>query len=99
MKKIVIVLGLAAVLGLGITYVYAQGPGYGSTGWGHGKWFSSAPERGPMFQESHQSFNNGETQFRSGWGMGTGFMHDSRMGYNYGGGHGYEVRRGYRECY
>ena len=40
MRKLVVALGLVAVVVLGITYVNAQGPGYGRSGLGYGKWSS-----------------------------------------------------------
>jgi hypothetical protein len=83
MKKMVISLGLAVVLGFGITYVYGQGPGYRSIGGAHWRWSSSAAERGSRFQGSDQRPNNGMAQFGSGRGKGTGFLDGSRMGYGF----------------
>jgi hypothetical protein len=37
MRKLVVALALVVVAVLGITYVYAQGPGYGRIGWGYEK--------------------------------------------------------------
>jgi hypothetical protein len=99
MKKMMIVLGLVVAVVLGITYVYAQGPGYGRTGWGHGKWSSSTPEQGTRFQELRQSFNDGMVQFGPGWGIGPGFIGGHTMGYGYGRGRGYGMGRGYGRCY
>src|SRR3989304_3854198 len=67
MKKTIIALGLGALMLLGVTYVYAQGPGFGPghrTGWGHGKWSSLTPEQQTKFQELRQKFNDETTQLR-----------------------------------
>jgi Spy/CpxP family protein refolding chaperone len=64
MRKMVIVLGLVAVVVLGITYVYAQSSGYGRTGWGYGKWSSLTPEQGTKLQELRQKFNDETGQLR-----------------------------------
>jgi Spy/CpxP family protein refolding chaperone len=52
---------------LGVTYVYAQGPGFGPghrTGWGPGKGSSLTPEQQAKFQELRQKFNDETTQLR-----------------------------------
>ena len=64
MRKMVIVLGLVAVVVLGITYVYAQNPGYGRMGWSYGKWSSLAPEQETKLQDLRQKFNDETTQLR-----------------------------------
>jgi len=59
MKKIVVVLGLVAVLVLGVAYAYAQGPGFGPghrPGWGQEKWSSLTPEQQTKFQELRRKF-------------------------------------------
>jgi Spy/CpxP family protein refolding chaperone len=62
MIKMAILLGLVAVVVLGITYVYAQNPGYGRTGWGYGKWSSLTPEQGTRLQDLRQKFNDETAQ-------------------------------------
>jgi Spy/CpxP family protein refolding chaperone len=64
MKKIVMVLGLAVAVVLGITYVYAQSPGYGRAEWGYGKWSSLTLEQGTQLQELRQKFNDETAQLR-----------------------------------
>jgi Spy/CpxP family protein refolding chaperone len=64
MKKRVMVLGLVAAVVLGITYVYAQSPGYGRAGWGYEKWSSLTPEQGTKLQELRQKFNDETAQLR-----------------------------------
>lgn len=64
MRKTVIALGLVAVVALGITYVYAQSPGYGRTGWGYGKWSSLTAEQGTNLQELRQKFDDETAQLR-----------------------------------
>jgi hypothetical protein len=99
MKRMMIVLGLVAVVALSITYVYAQGSGYGRTGWGHARWSSSTLEQGTTVQEPRQSFNDGMTRFGPDWGMGPGLVGGHMMSYGFGRGHGYEMGRGYGRCY
>jgi Spy/CpxP family protein refolding chaperone len=65
MKKMAIVLGLVAVVVLGITYVYARSPVYGRMGWGYGKWSSLTPEQETKLQELRQKFNDETAQLRS----------------------------------
>ena len=62
MRKLVVALGLVAVVVLGITYVHAQGPGYGRSGWGYEKWSSLTPEQRTKFQELRQKFNDETAQ-------------------------------------
>jgi len=65
MKKTLLALSLATVLILGVTYVYAQGPGFGpghrgmasQESWGPEKWSSLTPEQKTKFQELRQKFN------------------------------------------
>ena len=64
MRKLVVALGLAAVVVLGVSYVYAQGPGYGRMGWGYEKWPSLTPEQKTKFQELRQKFNDETAQLR-----------------------------------
>ncbi len=72
MKKTLLALSLVTVLILGVTYVYAQGPGHG-LGWrGEHCWesgdpekFSSlTPEQKAKFQELRQKFNDETAQLR-----------------------------------
>jgi len=59
MKKTVVVLGLVAVMVLGVAYAYAQGPGSGPghrPGWGQDKWSSLTPEQQTKFQELRRKF-------------------------------------------
>ena len=65
MKKTIIVLGMVAVMLFGVAYVYAQGPGYGRMGWGHGKWSSLTPEQQTKFQELRKKFTDDTAQLRS----------------------------------
>jgi hypothetical protein len=99
MRKMMIGLGLVAVMVFVVSYVYAQGPAYGRTGWGYGKWSSSTPEQGATFQEQRQGFNNWTARFGSGWGMGPGFDGGHMMDYRYGRGRGYGMAPGYGRCY
>jgi Spy/CpxP family protein refolding chaperone len=64
MRKLVVASALVAVVVLGITYVYAQGPGYGRMGWGYEKWSSSTPEQRTKFQELRQKFDDETAQLR-----------------------------------
>ena len=72
MKKTLLVLSLATVLLLGVTYVYAQGPGFGpghrgmasQESWGPGKWSSLTPEQKTKFQELRQKFNEETAQLK-----------------------------------
>jgi Spy/CpxP family protein refolding chaperone len=59
MKKTIIALGLGALMLLGVTYVYAQGAGFGPgrrMDWGHEKWSSLTPEQQTKFQELRRKF-------------------------------------------
>ncbi len=67
MKKTIVVLGLAAIMVLGVAYAYAQGPGFGPRprpGWGQEKWSSLTPEQQTKFQELRQRFNDETAQLR-----------------------------------
>jgi zinc resistance-associated protein len=69
MKKTVVVLGLVAVMVLGVAYAFAQGPGQGAgpgrrPGWGQEKWSSLTPEQQTKFQELRQKFNDETAQLR-----------------------------------
>jgi Spy/CpxP family protein refolding chaperone len=59
MKKKVVVLGLVALMVLGVAYAFAQGPGSGPgprPGWGQEKWSSLTPEQKTKFQELRRKF-------------------------------------------
>jgi Spy/CpxP family protein refolding chaperone len=62
MKKMIITLGLAVVMLLGVTYVYAQGPGMGpghrgmQESWGPGKDYPLTPEQKTKLQELRRKF-------------------------------------------
>jgi Spy/CpxP family protein refolding chaperone len=62
MKKTIVLLGLVALMVLGVTYVYAQGPGMGPghrgmhESWNHGKDYPSTPEQKTKFQELGRKF-------------------------------------------
>jgi Spy/CpxP family protein refolding chaperone len=64
MRKLVVALGLVAVVVLVGTYVYAQGPEYGRTGWGYEKWSSLTPEQRTRSQELRQKFNDETAKLR-----------------------------------
>ena len=69
MKKTVVVLGLVAVMALGVAYAFAQGPESGSgpgrrPGWGQEKWSSLTPEQQTKYQELRQKFNDETAQLR-----------------------------------
>jgi Spy/CpxP family protein refolding chaperone len=65
MKKKLIVLGLVVVMVLGVTYVYARGPGYGPDPKGEDwKGLSLTPEQKTKFQELRQKFNDETAQLR-----------------------------------
>ena len=64
MKKAIIALGLVMVMFFGVSYVYAQDPGDGSShgwmhgekSWGQGKELNLTPEQKARFQELHRKF-------------------------------------------
>ncbi|MEI9478527.1 MAG: Spy/CpxP family protein refolding chaperone [Deltaproteobacteria bacterium] len=71
MKKMIIVLGLVAVLIVGTTYVSAQGPGYGpgpgrmgQGNRGHQKGLDLTPEQRTKLQELRRKFNDETAQLR-----------------------------------
>ena len=72
MKKTIIALGLVAVMVLGVTYAFAQGPGYGpghrmmhgQEQWGSGKGSSLTPEQNTKFQELRRKFIEETAQLR-----------------------------------
>src|SRR4030042_1596540 len=74
MKKMIIeVLGLVAVMIVGITYVFAQGPGYGrgpgrmgQGNWGFQKGLNLTPEQRTKLLELHRKFNDETDQLREG---------------------------------
>jgi len=72
MKKTLLALSLITVLILGVTYVYAQGPGHGP-GWrgengresgDRGKFSNLTPEQKAKFQELRRKFNDETAQLR-----------------------------------
>ena len=72
MKKKMVALLLVALMFLGVTYVYAQGPGFGQghgmmhrqEQWGPGKGSSLTPEQKAKFQELRRKFNEETAQLR-----------------------------------
>jgi Spy/CpxP family protein refolding chaperone len=69
MKKRVVIIGLVAVMVLGVAYAFAQGPGSGPgpghrPGWGQEKWSSLTPEQQTKFQELRQKLNDETAQLR-----------------------------------
>jgi Spy/CpxP family protein refolding chaperone len=76
MKKTIIAFGLVALMIFGVTYVYAQGPGFGpgfgprhrgGSCWGSpnpGKSSTFTPEQTTKFQELRQNFNGETAQLR-----------------------------------
>jgi zinc resistance-associated protein len=72
MKKMIITLGLVALVLFGVTYVYAQGQGFGPGPKGGPRWESSnpgrwstlTPEQKTKFQELRQKFNEETAQLR-----------------------------------
>ena len=64
MRRLVVALALVAVVVLGVTYVYAKGPGYGRTGWGYERWSSLTPEQRAKFQELRQKLNDETANLR-----------------------------------
>jgi len=72
MKKMIITLGLVALMLFGVTYVYAQGKGFGPGRKGEpywessnpGKWSNLTPEQRTKFQELRQKFNEETAQLR-----------------------------------
>jgi Spy/CpxP family protein refolding chaperone len=72
MKKKMVALSLVALMFLGVTYVYAQGPGFGQghgmmhrqEQWGPGKGSSLTPEQKAKFQELRRKFIEETAQLR-----------------------------------
>jgi len=70
MKKTIITLGLVALMLLGVTYVYAQGPGIGpghrgmhpQEFWESGKASNLTPEQKTQFQELRRKFRQENAQ-------------------------------------
>lgn len=70
MKKTIVALGLVVVMLLGVTYAYAQGPGFGpgfgpghrgttpQESWYQGRWSSLTPEQKAKFQELRRKFSD-----------------------------------------
>ena len=62
MKKMIVTLGLVAAVVLGVTYAYAQGPGFGPghrgmhESWGPGKDYPLTSEQKTKFQELRRKF-------------------------------------------
>ena len=62
MRKMIVLLGLVALMVLGVTYAYAQGPGMGPghrgmhESWGPGKDSPLSPEQKTKFQELRRTF-------------------------------------------
>jgi Spy/CpxP family protein refolding chaperone len=67
MKKMIVILGMVALMAIGASYVYAQGAGLGPghrMGWGYANWSSLTPEQHTKFQELPQKFNDETAQLR-----------------------------------
>ena len=71
MKKMIVVLGLVAVMIVGTTYVFAQGPGYGPGpgrmgpgNRGYQKGLDLTPEQRTKLQELRKKFNDETAQLR-----------------------------------
>jgi Spy/CpxP family protein refolding chaperone len=71
MKKLIIALGLVAIMIVGITYVFAQGPGYGpgpgrmgQGNRGYQKGLDLTPEQRGKLQELRKKFNDETAQLR-----------------------------------
>ncbi len=106
MKKMVVALGLVALLLVTVAYVYAEGSGYGRMGSGYGRWFSLTSQQGKLLPDGREILTpNQLSQCEPGWGMGRGFSRARMMGYGpgtgcgYGRGSGYEMGAGYALCY
>ena len=62
MRKLIVTLGLVSIMLLGVTYVYAQGPGFGPghrgmhESWGPEKDHPLTPEQKTKFQELRRTF-------------------------------------------
>jgi len=72
MNKTIITIGLVALMLFGVTYVYAQGQGFGPghrgmhspESWGPGKVFNLTPEQKTKFQELRRKFNEETAQLK-----------------------------------
>jgi zinc resistance-associated protein len=68
MRKLAVVLALAVIVVLGVTYAFAQGPGYGRGGRGNAqgfdRWSSLTPEQKTKMQELRQKFIDETAQLR-----------------------------------
>ncbi len=72
MKKMIVVFGLVTVMLLGITFAYAQGPGFGPGPKGmpphesrrHQEWSSMTPEQKIKFQELRRKFDEETAQLK-----------------------------------
>ena len=67
MKKMIVILGMVALMAIGASYVYAVGPGAGPgqrTGRGYANWSSLTPEQQTKFQELRQKFDNETAQLK-----------------------------------
>jgi len=72
MKKLIVVFGLVAAMLLGMTFAYAQGPGFGSghkgmpphESWRHQEWSSLTPEQKVKFQELGRRFDEETAQLK-----------------------------------
>jgi Spy/CpxP family protein refolding chaperone len=68
MRKTIVLLGLVALMVLGVAYAYAQGPGSGPRhrgmheSWGPGKDYSLTPEQQTKFQELRRKFREENAQ-------------------------------------
>ncbi len=99
MRRMIIALGLVAMVLVGTTYVYAQGLGHGRMGWGYGKWFSLTNEQRARAQEIGQRFDDEATRSVGfGWGMGDGFGRRHMMDDGYKRGRGYRTGPVDRMC-
>jgi hypothetical protein len=100
MKKIVIALGLVALILAAGTYVYAQGAGHGRMGWGYGMWSSLTHEHRGRFQKGDQTPGDENTQWMGpGWRMGAVYGGGPMMEAGYGRGRGYGLGSANGTCY
>jgi Spy/CpxP family protein refolding chaperone len=71
MKKTIIVIGLVALMAVGVTYVFAQGPAsgpgpgrMGQGNWGYQKGLNLTPDQKAKFQELRRKLNDETAQLR-----------------------------------
>ncbi len=67
MKRMIVVLGIVALMAIGATYVYAIGPGSGPgqrTGRGYTDWSPLTPEQQTKFQQLRQKFDDETAQLK-----------------------------------